>query len=95
MNPEMAAGLATWGPIVVMIAIFYFLLYRPQKNAQKRRMSMLDSLEKHDQVMTIGGIYGTIVDLDDTKVKLKIAENTVIEVARSSINSNLTQEKSA
>ncbi|MDD6133450.1 MAG: preprotein translocase subunit YajC [Selenomonadaceae bacterium] len=95
MNPEMVAGLATWGPIVVMIAIFYFLLYRPQKNAQKRRMSMLDSLEKNNKVMTIGGIYGTIVDLDDTKVKLKIAENTVIEVARSSINSNLTQEKSA
>lgn len=94
MNPEMVAGLATWGPIVVMIAIFYFLLYRPQKNAQKRRMSMLDSLEKNNKVMTIGGIYGTIVDLDDTKVKLKIAENTVIEVARSSINSNLTQEKS-
>ena len=95
MNPEMVAGLATWGPIVVMIAIFYFLLYRPQKNAQKRRMSMLDSLEKNNKVMTIGGIYGTIVDLDDTKVKLKIAESTVIEVARSSINSNLTQEKSA
>ena len=94
MNPEMAAGLATWGPIVVMIAIFYFLLYRPQKNAQKRRMSMLDSLEKNNKVMTIGGIYGTIVDLDDTNVKLKIAENTVIEVARSSINSNLTKEKS-
>ena len=56
---------------------------------------MLDSLEKNNKVMTIGGIYGTIVDLDDTKVKLKIAENTVIEVARSSINSNLTQEKSA
>ncbi|MBQ1868485.1 MULTISPECIES: preprotein translocase subunit YajC [Selenomonas] len=95
MNPEMAAGLATWGPIIVMIAIFYFLLYRPQKTAQKRRMSMLDSLEKHNHVMTIGGIYGTIVDLDDTKVKLKIAENTVIEVARSSINSNLTKEKQA
>ena len=95
MNPEMAAGLATWGPIIIMIAIFYFLLYRPQKTAQKRRMSMLDSPEKHNKVMTIGGIYGTIVDLDDTKVKLKIAENTVIEVARSSINSNLTKEQQA
>ncbi len=95
MTPETMTALGTWGPIFVMIAIFYFLLYRPQKAAQKRRMSMLDSLEKNNKVMTIGGIYGTIVDLDDTKVKLKIAENTVIEVARSSINSNLTQEKSA
>lgn len=95
MSPEMAAGLGTWGPIVIMVAIFYFLLYRPQKNAQKRRMSMLDSLEKENRVMTIGGIYGTIVDLDDKTVKLKIAEHTVIEVARSSINSNLTKEKQA
>ena len=95
MSPEMAAGLGTWGPIILMVAIFYFLLYRPQKNAQKRRMSMLESLKKENRVMTIGGIYGTIVDLDEKMVKLKIAEHTVIEVARSSINANITQDKQA
>ena len=63
MSPEM---LGTWGPIVVMIAIFYFLLYRPQKKQQNRRRAMLDSLKKGDQVITIGGIYGTIVELGDT-----------------------------
>ena len=93
MSPEMAAGLGTWGPIIIMVAIFYFLLYRPQKNAQKRRMSMLESLEKENRVMTIGGIYGTIVDINEKTVKLKIAEHTVIEVARSSINANITQDK--
>lgn len=95
MSPEMAAALGTWGPIIIMVAIFYFLLYRPQKNAQKRRMSMLDSLKTGNRVMTIGGIYGTIVAIDDTKVELKIAEHTVIEVARSSINANLMQDKQA
>ena len=95
MSPEMAAALGTWGPIIIMVAIFYFLLYRPQKNAQKRRMSMLDSLKAGNRVMTIGGIYGTIVAIADTKVELKIAEHTVIEVARSSINANLTQDKQA
>lgn len=95
MSPEMAAGLGTWGPIIIMVAIFYFLLYRPQKNAQKRRMSMLESLKKENRVMTIGGIYGTIVDIDEKTVKLKIAEHTVIEVARSSINANITQNKQA
>lgn len=95
MSPEMAAGLGTWGPIIIMVAIFYFLLYRPQKNAQKRRMSMLESLKKENRVMTIGGIYGTIVDIDEKTVKLKIAEHTVIEVARSSINANITQDKQA
>lgn len=45
--------------------------------------------------MTIGGLYGTIVDMDDKVVKLKIAEHTVIEVARSSINANVSQDKQA
>ncbi len=95
MTPETMTALGTWGPIFVMIAIFYFLLYRPQKAAQKRRMSMLDTLEKGNKVMTIGGIYGTIVGIDDKVIKLKIAENTVIEVSRASINANITQDKQA
>lgn len=79
-------SLATWGPIVVMIVIFYFLLYRPQKNAQKKRKAMLDSLKKGNEVITIGGIYGKIESLDDKTVELLIAPNTVIKVSRSAIN---------
>lgn len=93
MTPETMTALGNWGPIFVMIAIFYFLLYRPQKAAQKRRLSMLDTLEKGNKVMTIGGIYGTIVGLEEKVIKLKIAENTVIEVSRASINANITQDK--
>lgn len=92
MSPEV---LGTWGPIVVMIAIFYFLLYRPQKNQQKRRKSMLDSLKKGDQVITIGGIYGTIEELGEKSLKLKIADGVVIEVVRSSVNANVTKQEVA
>ena len=92
MSPE---ALGTWGPIVVMIAIFYFLLYRPQKKQQNRRRTMLDNLKKGDQVITIGGIYGTIVELGDTSLKLKIADGVVIEVVRSSVNANVTQQEAA
>ena len=92
MSPE---ALGTWGPIVVMIAIFYFLLYRPQKKQQNRRRAMLDNLKKGDQVITIGGIYGTIVELGDTSLKLKIADGVVIEVVRSSVNANATQQEAA
>lgn len=92
MSPE---ALETWGPIVVMIAIFYFLLYRPQKKQQNRRRAMLDNLKKGDQVITIGGIYGTIVELGDTSLKLKIADGVVIEVVRSSVNANVTQQEAA
>lgn len=92
MSPEMLGSL---GPIAVMIAIFYFLLYRPQKKQQKKRISMLDSLKKGDKVVTIGGIYGTIEALSDKSLKLKIADHVVIEVARASINAVLTEETEA
>ena len=92
MSPE---ALGTWGPIVVMIAIFCCLLYRPRKRQQNRRRAMLDNLKKGDQVITIGGIYGTIVELGDTSLKLKIADGVVIEVVRSSVNANGTQQEAA
>ncbi len=92
MSPE---ALGTWGPIVIMIAIFYFLLYRPQKKQQSRRRAMLDNLKKGDQVITIGGIYGTIEELGDKSLKLKIADGVVIEVVRSSVNANVTQQEAA
>lgn len=86
-------AMATWGPIVVMIVIFYFLLYRPQKNAQKKRKAMLDSLKKGNEVVTIGGIYGKIESLDDKSVELLIAPNTVIKVARSAVNAIAEEQK--
>ena len=92
MSPE---TLGTLGPIVVMVAIFYFLLYRPQKKQQSRRRAMLDSLKKGDQVITIGGIYGTIEEIGDKSLKLKIADGVVIEVLRSSVNANVTQQEAA
>lgn len=92
MSPE---TLGTLGPIVVMVAIFYFLLYRPQKKQQSRRREMLDSLKKGDQVITIGGIYGTIEEIGDKSLKLKIADGVVIEVVRSSVNANVTQQEAA
>ena len=92
MSPE---TLGTLGPIVVMVAIFYFLLYRPQKKQQSRRRAMLDILKKGDQVITIGGIYGTIEEIGDKSLKLKIADGVVIEVVRSSVNANVTQQEAA
>ena len=85
---------AGW-PILLMVVIFYFLLYRPQKKQQNRRRAMLDSLKKGDQVITIGGIYGTIEEIGDKSLKLKIADGVVIEVVRSSVNANVTQQEAA
>ena len=93
MSPEVMNGLATWGPAILMVALLYFLLLRPQKKEQKRRKAMLDSLRKGDKVVTIGGLYGTITGLEERIVKLKVAEHVEIEVVRSAINANITQEE--
>ena len=86
MGNETAAAVANFMPIALMLLIFYFLLYRPQKKARQERDAMLSSLKVGTRVITIGGIYGTIVGLTDDIVRLKIAENVTIEVARGSIN---------
>ncbi len=86
MENETAAALANFAPIALMLLIFYFLLYRPQKKAREERDAMLSSLKVGSRVITIGGIYGTIVGLTDDIVTLKIAENVEIEMARGSIN---------
>ena len=83
---EMTANIASFMPIILMVLIFYFLLYRPQKKAHDARNKMLSALKVGSRVITIGGIFGTIVNLTDEIVTLKIADNVEIEVARHAIN---------
>lgn len=95
MSPEAMNAVMTWGPAILMVGMLYFLLLRPQKQEQKRRKAMLDSLRKGDRVVSIGGLYGTITDVRERVVKLKIADHVEIEMARSAINGNITQEDQA
>jgi len=82
-------------PIILMFVIMYFLLFRPQAKKQKELRKMLESLQAGDQVMTIGGIFGTIVGFDkkDQVAILKIADNVKIRVTRSSIARKVTGDE--
>lgn len=73
-------------PLVLMFAVFYFLLIRPQQKRQKDRNNMLNALQKGDNVITIGGLHGNIVELSDEKATLKVSDNVRMEFERSSIN---------
>ena len=92
MEGESAAAFAAWGPIIVMLIIFYFMLYRPQKQAAKKREEMLKSLKVGNDVITIGGLYGKIAALDETTVHLEIADKVVIKVMRGSVNGVVDQQ---
>jgi preprotein translocase subunit YajC len=78
-------GLAAFVPIILMFVIFYFLLIRPQQKKAKAQQEMINSLKKGDRVITSGGIYGLITNIDETTATLEIAEKVRIKVTRGSI----------
>jgi preprotein translocase subunit YajC len=79
-------------PFVLIIAIFYFLIIRPQNKKQKETQKMLAALKKGDKVVTIGGIHGTIQSVKEQSVVVKVDDNTKIEFNRSAI-SNIVAAK--
>jgi len=72
-------------PLVLIMVIFYFLMILPAQRRQKKVTEMLKNLKNGDKVITNGGIYGTIVGLEDDAVQLRIAEQVKIKVSRSAI----------
>ena len=76
-----AAGQAMASPIVwviyfvVLIGIFYFLFYRPQKKEQKKRSALINSVEVGDSVLTTSGFYGIVIDITDEDVIVEFGNN--------------------
>ncbi|MCF6092752.1 preprotein translocase subunit YajC [Microaerobacter geothermalis] len=80
-------------PLILIFAIFYFFLIRPQQKKQKQRNAMLNALKKGDKVVTIGGLHGTIVELTDDKVTLRVADNVKLQFERQAVNSVVQSEE--
>jgi preprotein translocase subunit YajC len=73
-------------PVILIFIVFYFLLIRPQKKMQNEHKSMVASLKKNDEVVTSGGIHGTIMNVKEGTVTLKVDDNVKIEVSKNSIS---------
>lgn len=71
--------------IVLIIAILYFLLFLPQRRQEQKRKQMIESLQRGDEVVTAGGIHGTITRLKEDTAVVKIADKTEITVNKSSV----------
>ncbi|HAQ62688.1 TPA: preprotein translocase subunit YajC [Candidatus Delongbacteria bacterium] len=78
-------GFASMIPFVLIIAIIYFLMIRPQSKKAKQHAQMLSELKKGDKIVTIGGVYGSIVNVKDKTFVIKISANTDIEILKSSV----------
>jgi preprotein translocase subunit YajC len=71
--------------LVLMFVLFYFLMIRPQQRRARAQRELLGSLEEGDEVVTIGGMFGTITALDDERATLEVAPNVEIEFVRTAI----------
>lgn len=76
-------------PIILMFVILYFLMIRPQMKKAKEHKSMLDALQKGDEVVTAGGVAGKITKLGDAYLSLEIAPGTEISVQKAAVQTLL------
>jgi preprotein translocase subunit YajC len=74
--------LASVLPLVVLFAIFYFLIIRPQKKQQDAHQEMLDNLAKHDEIITNGGLIVEVVKVEEDYLKVKLNDNNIVKLSK-------------
>ena len=82
---DMQSSLMSMLPLLLMFVVLYFVMIRPQMKKQKEHRAMIDALAKGDEVVTAGGLLGTISKLGDNYVGLQVANNVDIQIQRSAI----------
>jgi preprotein translocase subunit YajC len=83
-NPQ-AGMLMNLFPLVIIFFIFYFILIKPQQKQQKQFKAMLEGLKKNDQVVTIGGVHGTIVNVKEKTFIVRVDDNARVEIDKSAV----------
>jgi preprotein translocase subunit YajC len=81
--------------MLVIFAIFYLILIRPQQKKMKEHKKMIEELKKGDKIITQGGIYGMVENVGPNTLTVKIAEGTKVKIARSTVGTVLTEEEAA
>src|SRR5262245_4598432 len=79
---------------VVLVAAFYLLIVRPQRRRNQAHQAFVRSLEVGDEVITTGGVFGTVLEVDDDAVDLQVAPNVVLHVARAAIAQSVPPQSS-
>lgn len=72
-------------PLILIFVIFYFMLIRPQKNKEKAHQKMLSELDKNDDIVTTGGIHGTIVNVKEKTFVVRVDDNVKIEIEKNCV----------
>lgn len=94
-NQDKPPAIMQFMPILIIIVVMYFFVFRSRKTQQKKLTDMLASLKKGDRIQTIGGIRGAVVEVREDEVVIKVDEssNAKVTFARSAIHRVLEEEK--
>ncbi|MDR1285962.1 MAG: preprotein translocase subunit YajC [Campylobacteraceae bacterium] len=79
-------------PLIVLFAIFYFLIIMPQQRQAKAHRTMLSELKKGDKVITSGGLVGEVTNVDDNFIKIKLNDDVIVKVVREHIVKRLDEK---
>lgn len=77
----------------LIIAIFYFMILRPQQKRQKDRQKMLDAVKKGDKVVTSGGMHGTVAGIDEKTILVQVSENVKLKFDRTAIGAVIRESE--
>ena len=90
MTPPAGGGSSMISTLVMfslIIGIFYFMILRPQQKRQKERQKLLESIQKGDKVITVGGMHGSVIGLEDKIVLVQVADNVKLKFEKTAISS--------
>ena len=79
---EQGSVIGSFLPLIILFAIFYFLIIRPQQRHQKAHKAMLESLKKGDQIVTTGGLMAVIAKTEEDFIKIKLNDDTIVKLDR-------------
>jgi len=85
MQPDSGKVFIQLLPLVFFLFVFYFLLIRPQHRKQKEHQKMIERIKKNDEIVTVGGIHGTVINTKEKTFILRVDDNTKIEIDKNSI----------
>lgn len=86
MQPNPNFALVQFFPLIFLFILFYLLLIRPQKKKEQEHKKMIANLKKNDEIVTIGGIHGTIVNVKDKTFVIRVDDNVKLEIDKNSIS---------
>ncbi|MBU0622934.1 MAG: preprotein translocase subunit YajC [Gammaproteobacteria bacterium] len=82
-------GIMDFLPLIALLAVFYFLILRPQQKRAKEHKALMDALQKGDEVVTIGGIVGKVTKVGEENIGVEIADNVIVQVQKAAIQNVL------